>query len=385
MPWGRKTVKEMREEFVRRALNKEKSKSALCREYGISRPTGDKWIKRYQNGEPMEDQSKRPFRSPRKTNAETEEKIVALRKAHPAIGAKKLKRMLENQGDFAPAYSTINTILHHNGLITSEASRAATPCIRFEMAQPNDMWQADFKGHFAMKDGKRCHPLTIIDDHSRNCVCLDAKDGETYEGVRKSLIDVFVQYGLPSTLLCDNGNPWGTSQSTGYTQFEIWLMELGILTKHCSIRHPQTQGKDERYNGTLKRELLKYRQLENLCDAQKTFDEYRKFYNHKRPHHALDLDTPSQHYAPSARKLPGKIREWEYSNEYTVRTVKETGYLTFGGQGYFLSESLGGKHVGILECGEGNGLFKICYREFCIAKLDTDNRVLVAKRAHRLP
>jgi transposase InsO family protein len=382
MPWKGETMEELREAFVQRALNKEKSKSALCREYGISRPTGDKWIGRHMQGKPMSNQSRAPFRTPQRTSAEVEESIVSLRRKHPAIGAKKLKRMLENKGQASPAYSTINAILHRNGLITKEASLAATPMTRFEKAAPNDMWQADFKGHFALGNGTRCHPLTIIDDHSRYCLCLDAKENERYEGVKGSLLAVFEQYGLPDSFLCDNGNPWGTVQSVGYTRFEIWLMELGILTKHGRIRHPQTQGKDERFNGTLRKELLRYRELRDFSHAQTEFDQFRGFYNQERPHHALCMDVPVQRYCKSCRPLPQKIEDWTYARDVLTRRVKDSGYLTFRGQGYFLSEALGGKHVGVQE--DANGVFRVLYRQFCVAMLHVDERAVIARRPSRI-
>jgi len=374
-------MEERRAEFVQRVLNKEQSKSAMCREYGISRPTGDKWIERYLRGETMENQSRAPFHTPNKTTRIVEEAIVSLRNKHPAIGAKKLKRMLENQGKPAPAYSTINAILHRNGLITKEASQAATPHKRFEKETPNDMWQADFKGHFAMKNGSRCHPLTVIDDHSRYCLCVDAKENERMVGTRASFLAAFEKYGLPLTLLCDNGNPWGTVQSVGYTNFEVWLMDLGVLTKHGRIKHPQTQGKDERFNGTLKRELLKYQDIEDFIHAQQKFDEYRNFYNHERPHHALELNTPASRYVRSNRELPKRITEWEYSNVSSVRCMKKSGYLTYNGQGYFISEALGGKTVGLIELPDTPGMVSVCYRQFCVAKIDIDERAVVSRRA----
>jgi len=383
MPWKGQTMEGRREEFVQRVLAREKSKSGLCREYGISRPTGDKWIKRFLRGESMSDQSRAPFKTPNRTDSKTESAIVEMRLKHPAVGAKKLKKMLENQGLFAPAYSTINAILHRNGLITKEASVAATPHVRFEKERPNDMWQADFKGHFAMKDGNRCHPLTIVDDHSRFCLCADAKCCERHDETQESFLRAFEQYGLPDTLLCDNGNPWGTVQSVGYTKFEAWLMDLGILTKHCRVRHPQTIGKGERFNGTLLQERIRYREYDGFSHAQEDFDEYRAFYNYERPHHALDLETPSERYRNSQRKLPQRVDEWKYAPDILVRRVKHSGYLYFDGQGYFLSEAFGKKTVGLKESESNKGLFYILYRQFCIAKLNVDERIVVARKAYR--
>jgi transposase InsO family protein len=291
--------------------------------------------------------------------------------------------MLENQGMEAPAYSTINAILHRNGLISKEASMAAKPHKRFEMEHPNKMWQADFKGHFAMLNGERCYPLAILDDHSRYCLCIDAKENERYEGTKESFLQVFKRSGMPDTLLCDNGNPWGTAQSTGYTHFEVWLMDLGVLTIHGRPRHPQTQGKEERFNGTLNKEHIKRRAIENRTQAQQGFDEYRAFYNYERPHHALDLLTPSQRYCSSDRKLPPRVVEWVYDTGIDVRKIKSPGYLSFRGQGYFLSEAFGGLEVGLRESGSENGLFYVLYRQFCVAKLNVDDRAIVARKAFR--
>jgi transposase InsO family protein len=382
MPWKGQTMEERRADFVRRVLAHEASKSALCREYGISRPTGDKWITRYRQGEPMTDRSRAPLRHPNRTPAEVENSIINFRKEHPAQGAKKLKRMLENEGKEAPAYSTINAILQRNGLITKEASQAATPYQRFEKDYPNEMWQADFKGHFAMQNGQRCHPLTVLDDNSRFLICMDAKENERYEGVKQSLTAAFEQYGLPETFLCDNGNPWGTAQSVGYTKFEIWLMDLGILTKHGRIRHPQTQGKEERFNGTLKKELLNYKEIKELVHAQTEFDLYREFYNCVRPHHALELDCPCQHYVKSRRELPKHIYEWEYGPDYLVRRVKSSGYLTIKGQGFFLSEALGGKTVGVKADDRDKHIFRVYYRQFRVAKVNVDERVIISRKPY---
>lgn len=153
----RKDCNQMRKEFVERVLAQEKSKSALCREYGISRPTGDKWLARYLTGKALENQSSAPHSKPRKTPPETKALIVDYRREHPAIGAVKIRKILENKGHTQlPSARTVNNILKRNGMITREASLAARPIQRFEKSIPNEMWQGDYKGHFAMKNGKRC-------------------------------------------------------------------------------------------------------------------------------------------------------------------------------------------------------------------------------------
>ena len=384
MSWGERTVEQMREEFVRRVLAQERSKAALCREYGISRPTGDKWLERFLRGESMSDQSRAPRNIPGRIAPELEAEIVALRRKYPAIGAVKLRRMMLNQGrSDLPCARTFNNIFRRHGLIEKEASLAATPYERFEKSVPNEMWQADFKGHFAMQNGYRCHPLNILDDHSRFSLCVEALKGETFEDVKPVMERIFQEYGLPFSFLCDNGNPWGTSQSLGYTRFEVWLMELGILTLHGRIRHPQTQGKEERFNGSFTRECLKHQQIRDFSHAQQVFDEYRTFYNEVRPHFSLELDVPKKHYRPSTKRMPERIGQWEYGPEYKLCKVKETGYFNYNGQGYFLSEAFAGKHIAVRES-HLPGQITLVFRQFKIGRIDLDNRVYTLKRAYLL-
>ncbi len=384
MAWGERTVKQMREEFVRRVLAQEGTKAALCREYGISRPTGDKWIQRFLEGESMADRSRAPYSVPGRISAEQEAQIVALRRKYPALGAVKLRRIMENSGyTDLPCARTFNNVLHRNGLILPEDSRAATPMQRFEKSAPNEMWQADFKGHFRMENDFRCHPLNILDDHSRFNLCIEALKDEKFESVKPVVTRLFQEYGIPFSFLCDNGNPWGTPQSTGYTHFEVWLMELGILTLHGRPRHPQTQGKEERFNRSFTRECLKGKTFSDIVHAQSCFDEYRKFYNEVRPHCALDLDVPVRHYTASNRKMPQKIEQWEYGAEYKLCKVKESGFFNYKGQGFFLSEAFGGKTIAVRES-RLPGQITLIFRNFKVGRFDLNNRVYTLKRAYLL-
>lgn len=381
MPWEARSVKEMREEFVKRVLSEEKSISALCREYGISRPTGYKWLERYREGQELVDQSRRP-KSPRRVSAEAERLILDYREEHPAVGALKIHRILEKQGHTnLPCVKTVNNILKRNGMISKEASLAARPVQRFEKEQPNEMWQADFKGHFAMANEQRCHPLNILDDHSRFNLCCEPMSTETYQEIKPVMVRLFEKYGLPKVFLCDNGNPWGTAQSTGFTSFEVWLMELGILTIHGRPLHPQTQGKEESFNRSMTKELLKHTTILDLEDAKRQFDRYREFYNMERPHRALHLDTPAQHYERSAREYTGNIPVWEYPEGYELRKIKSTGFLTLKGQGYFLSEAFAEKEIAVRES-HIKGCYNLFFRQFRIGRIDTDKRVFTFKKAY---
>jgi len=382
MPWGVKTVEQNREQFVNEVITGDQSKSSLCTKYGISRVTGDKWLARYASGEGLSDRSRAPFKTPRKTSKAIEEKIIEVREKHPAWGARKILRVLENRGETGlPVQSTICEILKRNGFVTPAASQASTPYKRFEKAKPNEMWQADFKGHFQTTDGIRCHPLTVIDDHSRYALCVDAKRNEKYEGVAASFERMFREFGLPETLLCDNGNPWGASQSTGYTRFEVWLMKLDVHTIHGRPMHPQTQGKEERFNRTLKAEALN-REIADMVEAQLRFDSFRKCYNYERPHAALGLDCPASYYSASLRKYSSDIKDWEYPQGFQVRKIKSRGYLTVNGTGYFLSEAFGKEVVAFCDA-EEPGCVDIYFRNFRIAKLNLAERCFSSKKCYR--
>ena len=180
-----------------------------------------------------------------------------------------------------------------------------------------------------MADGNICHPPTVLDDHSRYSLCIDAKENERSEGVTTSFLRLFEEYGLPNALLCDNGNLWGTSQNTGYTYFEIWLMDYGILPIHGRIRHPQTQGKEERFHRTLKTDLLKHTTIADLNDAQRQFDAVRYCYNYEWPHEAIGMTVPAERYHPLRSKVPAYLPQWEYPAGYELRRVKETGFVTY--------------------------------------------------------
>ena len=384
MPWKEVEKAMLREDFVKQVLERKATKSELCAKFGISRPTGDKWIKRYLNGEPLTDQSRAPFKTVNKTPSEVEKLILEYRKEHPAIGALKIKKILENKGyENIPAASTINGILKRNGCISREASLAATPTKRFEKDKPNEMWQSDFKGNFLLGDGTRCHTLNVIDDNSRYNLCTEALTGEKFSDVKLVYKRLFRENGVPRIHLCDNGNPWGTPQSTGYTKFEVWFMDQGILTIHGRPLHPQTQGKEERYNRTLQDELLRYNKYYDINEIQKAYNEYREFYNNERPHHALNFDVPSQRYIPSTRKYKEKPDIWEYEKEYKIHKVKSSGYIRIEKQGYFLNEAFGDKEVGVKESKENN-CYDICYREFLIGRINVIKRVFTLKRAYLL-
>jgi hypothetical protein len=240
----------------------------------------------------------------------------------------------------------------------------------------------DFKGHFALRDGVRCHPLTMKDDHSRYLLCLDAYDNERWETVECSLFKVFREYGLPRAILCDNGNPWGDSKQ-GYTLFELWMMQLDVLPIHGRPMHPQTQGKEERFHRTLNEDVIKRVLLRDLAHAQDVFDAYKVEFNTERPHGALGLDVPARHYRPSGRALPTSWGEPEYDAGRTLRKVNYKGYISIQSHRYYLSETFIGKYMELTPCADSQ--LAICYGRFIVAKVDLNEQLFVSRRISRIP
>ena len=195
-----------------------------------------------------------------------------------------------------------------------------TPYVRFERPSPNELWQMDFKGHFVMHHD-RCHPFTLLDDHSRFNLALRACANEQGNTVQDRLTHVFRRYGLPQAMLMDNGSPWGSDSAHPFTPLTVWLMQLGISVHHSRPYHPQTLGKLERFHRSLKSELLTGRTFTDLPHCQRAFDTWRDFYNLERPHYALDLDTPVSRYTPSGKTFPETLPAIDYAPDDHVRSV----------------------------------------------------------------
>ena len=301
MPLWELSVVEQRETFVKLALASGANRSELCREFGISRKAGYKWLERYRaaGGAGLGDRSRRPHASPSRTADATVAEVLRIRaSSNNAWGGRKIAWTLASHGwRPVPALSTITEILRRHGKLDRQAQHPG-PHVRFERAEPNELWQMDFKGHFALALG-RCHPLTVLDDHSRYSLCLEACDNEQDLTVRDRLRTLFRRYGLPFAMLMDNGAPWGDCGGQPFTIFTAWLMRHGIRVSHGRAYHPQTQGKEERFHRSLKAEVLDRNSFADLTACQRAFDRWRPIYNHERPHEALGLKPPAARYRPA--------------------------------------------------------------------------------------
>lgn len=351
MPWKEVSVMSQRLEFVQMASGQPTNIRQLCRQFNISAPTGYKWLHRFQatrHPESLLDQSRRPHNSPRRTAKEIEQAVVDLRLAHPAWGARKIHaRLLALGHATVPQPSTITSILARHQLIAAVDSAKRRSFGRFEHPRPNDLWQMDFKGDFALEHG-RCFPLTVLDDHSRFAVGLKACAGMSLVPTQQALREVFRRYGLPTRITMDNGSPWGCSLKPGaHTVFTVWLLRLGIRVSHSRPHHPQTQGKDERFHRTLQTELLHYLSLRTLPQCQLEFDRWRDLYNCQRPHEALAMEVPANRYLPSVRAFPETLPPIEYDATDIVRKVRGWGHIKYRSKDYYVGQAFTGLFVAL--------------------------------------
>lgn len=360
-----------REEFCRLASAEGANIRDLCRRFAIAPASGYLWLGRFRvsGRQSLSNRSSRPLTSPCRTAPEVEAAVLSVRRAHPAWGGRKIRRVLERQGCAAPAASTITAILRRADLLDGPGSGERRDPLRFEYPAPNDLWQMDFKGHVPIASG-RCHPLTVIDDHARYALDLGACGDETTETVQGRLSAVFRRFGLPRRILTDNGPPWGTAGSDQpYTRLTVWLLDLGVDVIHGRSCHPQTQGKDERFHRTLKAELLDGRLFADLAAAQKAFDAWRQIYNCDRPHEALGLDVPANRYRVSHRIMPDVIEPPAYDEGEIVRKVDCTGRITFRGRVFAVSKAFATRYIALRPT-QTDGVWNICYRSHTLTQID---------------
>lgn len=344
MPWQPKDLMDIKRDFVQLALQQGANRRELCRRFGINPKAAYALLARHalEGDAAFIARSRKPHASPTRTSPEVEQAVTALRGQHPCWGGRKIARRLSELGlSDVPRPSTITAILHRHGLITPQASEAAQPWQRFEHEAPNALWQIDFKGDFATRQG-RCYPLTLLDDHSRFNLALQACPSVATTSVQPHLAQVFERYGLPVRINADNGAPWGSPRLAGHglSELSVWLIRLGIRVSHSAPYHPQTNGKIERFHRSLKTEVLAGRSFAGLPEAQGAFARWRGVYNHERPHDALGLRTPASRYRASPIGYRPALPAIDYPEADTVAVVKHNGEVHFKGHQLRVSSAL---------------------------------------------
>lgn len=358
MPWEANSIVNQRMKFVLR-LEQGERMSDLCREFGISRTTGYKFVERFKTYGPegLFDRSRRPERSPHRTPEAIVALIVAERRKR-GWGARKLRKVLSKRhpGVTFPALSTISDILTREGLIKprKRKRRVELYASPLEHARaPNDVWCADYKGQFRMGNGKYCYPLTISDAYSRFIIACEGVESTNFVSAQAVFMHAFRVYGLPRAIRTDNGTPFASRALYGLSRLSVLWRRLGITHERIEPGHPEQNGVHERMHRTLKERAIQP-PASNLLQQQERFDEFVEEFNHVRPHEALRDETPGSVYSASERRLPPTVPIPEYPLHHMIAEVYPCGHLYLGGQGkrnrgVFLTTALGGETVGLRE------------------------------------
>lgn len=345
MPWSTRTVSEIRTAFVHAVRTAQMPVAAAARQYGISRKTAYKWLGRFDRSLTLEDSSRRPRQSPKRTAEPLARAVLAVRDEF-GWGPRKIVAYLRNQDRPAPPVRTAAAILRRNGRTAPEPERPEDPPQRFERPAPNQLWQVDFKG-FVEVARQRVYPLTVLDDHSRFLLALACGTDQTMRRAWEILWKTFGEYGLPEAILCDNA--FGSS-GLGVSWFEVRLMRLGIRAIHGRPYHPQTQGKVERLHRTLEHEVIPRLDRADPARFAEGLERWRTtVYNVARPHEALGDRPPACRWQPSPRRRPATLPPVEYPAGSLLRRVAAQGEVRWRNAKVLVGAGLVGEWVRLEE------------------------------------
>lgn len=346
-------------QFIADYLRGTLSFTELCQLYGISRKTGYKWVDRYLHQGPagLEEQSRRPRKSPHQTSPEIVAAIIEVRQRHPTWGAKKLLAIVQKRHPtwLLPCRSTVCDILKRHELVPKKPRRRhighpGKP--HSQILAPNDTWSADFKGQFKTGDGIYCYPLTVTDGFSRYLLGCQALYSTAVATAKPVFTRLFKEYGLPKRIRTDNGVPFATNTLARLSSLSAWWIRLGILPELIEPGKPQQNGRHERMHRTLKAEATRP-PAGNLAAQQRKFNCFRAEFNNVRPHEALDQETPASVYEASPREMPSRLPPLEYPDRFEVRYVSANGGIRWNCDWVNVSIVCAGEYVGLEEIDDG--------------------------------
>src|SRR5512143_930274 len=352
MPWLETDAMTQRLDFVFEAHRGLYTMRELCVRYGISRANGYKWVDRFaeEGRRGLVDRSRAPHTCPHRISAPVQAELLALKRAHPTWGPRKLRDILRERepGVVWPAASTIGDLFRRHGLVRKRRRRRPTQhpgVVPPTTEAPNDLWTADFKGHFRTGDGLYCYPLTLADQHTRYLLACQGLARIEGQGARAVLTEAFRTYGLPRAIRTDNGVPFATTALHGISTLNVWWLQLGIQHQRIRPASPQENGAHERMHRTLKAETTRP-PAADLTQQQRAFTAFRREYNEVRPHAALGGDPPAARYVTSARPYPAQLPALEYPGHFLVKRVTHAGTIRFQDRLLFLANALKEHHVG---------------------------------------
>lgn len=372
MPWHESDVMDQRCKFVVAYLSEQFAMRELCERFGISRPTGYKWVSRYRDEGAMglQGRSRAAHRCPHRMSDKVAQWVLAERRAHMRWGPRKLKRRFQIAHSApGPSRSSIADLLRRHGLVQPRRRRSKHKRGggRVRPSRANDLWTIDFKGQFRTGDHLWCYPLTLMDSASRYLLGCHAQPRIQGEAVRKSMRRFFEQYGLPCAIHSDNGPPFAGIGPTGLSRLSVYWLKLGIELHRSRPGCPQDNGAHERMHRTLKDETARP-PAANLRAQQRRFRHFQLEYNEERPHEALSDHTPSQLYRSSARNFPHQIDPPAYPGHYQVRHVRTDGTIKWQGHLVFIAKPLRCEYIGLHEVDDG--IWSVWFMSHFLGRLD---------------
>jgi transposase InsO family protein len=360
MSWSAKGLQRLRADFVMIARDPDVYMTAACRQFGISRKTGYKWLARHkaEGLAGLADRSRRPWSSPLQLSGEIVAYLVQLHGDHPDWGPKKLRARLSRhryRPEELPSLATVARLARRLGW--SKARGRGRPPRSIQTGplsaagQPNDVWTVDFKGWWRTRDGRRCEPLTIRDLFSRYILCLRPMARRNTGTVRQAFVETFARYGLPDMIRSDNGGPFASRTGPcGLTRLSAWWRSLGIRLERIAPGHPEQNGGHERMHGDIAR-AIESSPAATVAEETERLECWRIEFNVERPHEALGMKTPGEVYRRSRRRLEA-VQPYVYPPALELRRVRRDGCIRFQGRSVYLSEALGKQEVGLEQLDE---------------------------------
>ncbi len=389
MPWQPVSAMDQKIQFIHDYYRQRfPTMSELCRHYGVAPKTGYKFVHRFEalGRSGLAERSRRPHSCPWATPDRQIDEIIALRLHHPSWGGRKLVKVLQKRHPTTawPAPSTVTLVLSRQGLVRRRPQRApasAHPVIEHIVATaPNDVWTADFKGHFRTGDGRYCYPLTVMDHFSRYLLDCQGMLAPNEDGTRRRFEHLFRLFGLPRVLRTDNGAPFASAGLAGLSHLSVWWMRLGILLDRIRPGHPEENASHERFHRTLKRDTA--RPPADSCGAQQhRFNVFRPEYNFVRPHEALGQVPPGEFYEPSRRPLPEVLPPIVYPGHFEVRRIGPSGSFSWNGTSVFATHVLRGADIGLEEIDDGLWAVYFCAQR--LGRFDERTTRVVATHQRR--
>ena len=389
MPWKGVTVSEQRERFIEDYQLKYYSVTDLAERFGISRKTANKWIDRFKQygHDGYHERSRRPHSCPWQTDEAIVEELVELKQKHPSWGPAKLLDIMyhRDSGRQLPAVSTAARILSRAGLVKPRRRyrRAHPGCPKSKPQGPNDIWAADYKGQFRLKNGNYCFPLTVSDLASRYLLGCDAHPAISLEKTFSHFTQLFETYGLPNRIRTDNGVPFASNALARLSQLSVWFIKLGIYPELIEPGKPQQNGVHERMHRTLKQDAT-IPPGSSMRGQQQKFDRFREEFNQERPHEALEMKRPAWVYERSQRSIPQKIETYDYPAHYLVRRVSRSGTIRLFHNQVFVSNTLNEDYVGLEEVDDGVYDLFFCFYHIGRYELRTNKIHDIVSRASLL-